>query len=315
MACIENAPCMHTVIRRAWLAVLLFAWLGWPAAARAETSQGCVGLTVLPANLFAPGRYCLHKDFSATTYSGGSAILIGHDDIILDCNGHRIAITDAANLLVGIKLQEDMARVTVRNCVVDGFLTGISAESQNLQQGVRIHLHDNTVLNSRYSGINVIGGDVHIERNRVTGISGDFDGSAEGIRVYSGDGTGVGTVVRDNHVSGIRPATIGGKNTTGINVYSLSEPTVTGNTVTAVYAYTAWGVYGIDLTDVAGANVSDNTVMSPPPAAAPLDGVQFYGIRVVPRVGQEGTNVCRDNVVGHFTNNVAGCTTSGNTTF
>ena len=314
MACIESTPCMHTVIRRAWLAVLLFAWLGWPAAARAETTQSCIGVTVLPANLFASGRFCLHKDFSAATYSGGAAITIGANDVTLDCNGHRIAITTVVNPAIGIKLLEDVSQVTVRNCVVDGFLTGISTESQNLQVGNRIRIHDNTVLNSRVVGIQVVGGDVRVERNRVEGVTGNFDGTAEGIRASSNGGTGVGMVIRDNHVSGLRPE-ITGRNIIGINVYSLSEPTVTGNTVTGVYSYTSWGAYGIDMTDVSGASVSNNVVLSPPPAAAPLDGPQFYGIRVASPVGQEDTNVCRDNVVGHFTNNVAGCVTAGNTTF
>jgi hypothetical protein len=314
MVCINPAPCMHTVIRRAWLAVLLFAWLGWPAAARAETKQSCTGLTVLPANLFVSGRFCLHKDFSAASYSGGRAIMLGEDDIILDCNGHRIAITDPANNDKGIQLGENVSRVTVRNCVIDGFQTGIQTEGLDAALATRIHLHDNTVTNSRYVGFYVMGGDVRVERNRVAGVRGDLDGTAEGIRVFSIDGSGVGAVVRDNHVSDIRPA-LTGHPAIAINVYSVNEPTVTGNTVTGVYGYTAWGTYGIDMTDVAGANVSNNVVLSPPPEVAPLDGPQFYGIRVVPRVGEEDTNVCRDNVVGHFTNNVAGCVTSGNTTF
>jgi hypothetical protein len=85
--------------------------------------------------------------------------------------------------------------------------------------------------------------------------------------------------------------------------------------ISGLYANTNWYVSAIAGSDVTGTLVARNTILSPPPLPAPLDGSQSGGIVLSGTLEQQATNVCRDNVVGHFGSNVVGCVKDGNTEF
>jgi parallel beta-helix repeat protein len=287
--------------------LLLAAALAWSGSAHAETT-GCQVLDTLPATIAAPGHYCLDHDF-VQDFGNQVPIQLQADDVVLDCNGHRVKHTNAANTLDAIYGPGERHDVTIRNCVLDGWYVGIflQASSDPGARGNRIE--DNQVLRSRVAGIYVIGSDNRIDRNRVAQNTADYGGSAYGIFVISMDKTGVGNVVRDNHVSDFRPTPPGTSATVeGITVSNLHDTEVSGNVISGLYNIDGQYAAGIVGYDASGTVVHDNTILTPPyPGPAPWTGYHAYGIYLPGTAEEMATNVCRDNVVGHFNTAAYGC--------
>ena len=238
-------PIHPTHAWRGWLAVAMLSWLAWPAPGRAEATA-CQPLTV-PTTITVPGRYCLVAD--STQAFSLWAIAIAADDVVLDCNHHRLRNTDAASVWPGIRA-EDRRNVTVRNCVIDGFHDGISFGNN-----------------------------------------------------------GAGTVIRDNVISGLRPPPGDPVNDVmGIFLANVQDTEISGNVISDMHARTnrcAWGVYG---SGAVGVLAAGNTLQSAlQPGVAPYDGTPCGGISLFGTAGQQATNVCRDNVVGHFNTDITGC--------
>jgi parallel beta-helix repeat protein len=157
-----------------------------PAVCRAETNVCLpVGNTIT-----APGSYCLTADHIHSGGVGDISIDIGADDVTLDCNGYRVvgpvippdqvAVDDpVAGIYIG-----SSSRVTIRNCRVVGFSTGIFAgrADAGLPRSRDITLVDNTLVsNVRGIFVNVEGNNV-IRNNVVT------DAQVRGIEAYAGPG-------------------------------------------------------------------------------------------------------------------------------
>lgn len=283
-----------------------------PATARAETTA-CTVVSSLAASINAPGHYCLEQDFDYTGF--GAAITIQADDVVFDCNHHSVANTGAPGEYTGIHVSYNRKGVIVRNCTIDAFAYGIFVQSTEEPGATGNAIEDNTVLRSGGAGILVYGSFNRIERNRVMGNTGSDEGQATGIELASMGGNGAANVIRDNVVSDFKPPlpTSFNFNTLGIR-FSGNNTEVTGNTVTGLYAPTGRIVEAISSTSGQGQLVARNVVLSPPPLPAPLDGAQSYGIRFYTLPATD--NVCRDNVVGHFTSaNLIGCLDSINTDF
>ena len=297
------------------LAATLVALALLPGPARAEIGA-CNVIDTLPITIATPGRYCLVHDI-AGTYAEGYALRIYSDDVVLDCNGFRLSETNAANTVAAIYVTGDHDTATIRNCVVDGFQTGILVQEVN-DNGSRNHvIENNTVLRSRQIGISAAGSNIRIEGNRVLGNTGNLNGVAYGIYLYSSNNRGVGNTIRDNLVGDFRfnPPSGTGSAVVGISFFNVHDTEVTGNTVSGLYAPTGQGVYGIAGSNATFALMTGNRVLSPPPLAAPFDGGNYTGIRLDGTVEQQATHTCRDNVVGHFNANYQGCTQVDNTSF
>lgn len=288
------------------LAVLLPA--AAPAPARAEATA-CQVLDTLPVAISEPGRYCLASDF-VQDFGYEAPIRILADDVVLDCNGHRLKHSSAANTVTGIEAPNEREHVTVRDCVLDGWYVGIflSASTDPGANGNRIE--GNTVLRSRVAGIYAIGSNNLIERNRIAQNTADYGGVAYGIYVYSMGYDGVGNTIRDNIVSDFKPDPPGDQLTiTAIGVSNLRNTEVSGNIISGLYSIGPDGVFGIVGYNANGTSVSDNIILTPPvPGPAPYDGGHWYGIYLPGTAEEMASNVCRGNVVGHFNGNIYGCT-------
>jgi hypothetical protein len=169
-----------------------------PAVARADETLLCNHyIRRVPYTIVRPGHYCLSGDLR-TAITGGNAITIAADDVLLDLNGFSLDGTAAgtATAANGI-FSYQSARVTVRNGAVRGFFDGIQLGAGG----------------ARVAGLTV-------ERVRV-------DRTAVGIAVR---GLGGGHVVRDNVVTNSGGSTVPGE-TNGVGISILGGADVVGNVV------------------------------------------------------------------------------------
>jgi hypothetical protein len=273
----------------------------------------CLGVPTLPTDITAPGHYCLNKDF-AQDFPYASALDIEVDDVVLDCQGHVIAATNATNTAAAIYAPGGRRNVTIRNCVVDGFYVGIFLSSGGAPGATANRIEDNEVRRARQVGIYVIGSHNRVERNRVVGHTANYNGVAYGVFMYSSGGLGVGNAIRDNVFADWKPDPPGSPNEV-IAIYGsqLQNTEITGNVISGIYGSTGLGTYGIRLNESSGTVVARNTILTPPPLPAPLDGPHF-GIYLPGTAEAQATNACRDNIVG-TTTAITGCVESGNTEF
>jgi parallel beta-helix repeat protein len=286
-----------------------------PRPAHAEIGA-CNVISALPTTILTPGRYCLDKDIIGT-YAGGYALRIYADNVVFDCADHRLVDSDAANTNSGIMVTGDHKGVTIRNCVIDNFQTGILVQ-ESADDGSRDHvIENNTILRSRQIGMSVSGSNNRIEGNRVLGNTGNLNGLAYGIRVFSSYTNGVGNTIRDNVVADFQPTPppATGTQVIGISLVYLHDTEVTGNTVSGLYSTTNQYTYAIDSSGTTGSVLTDNRVLAPPALPAPLDGIAYYGIHLAGTAEEQATNLCRGNTVGHWFTDILGCTQVDNTAF
>lgn len=280
-----------------------------PAPARAET-QVCNVIDALPYDINTPGNYCLEQDLSTDV----SGITINADKVVLDCNSHRIS-SQNPGLYNGILTWSRHVDVVVRNCVVEEFGGGIYLSGSDDEGAHGNLIEGNTVLRSGGYGIQVWGSNNRIAGNRVSGNTGTSNGESEGIVLIGPGNHSCCNEIVDNVISDFRPPLPNSFNftTIGISFSGVDNTEVIGNTVTGLYAPTNRYVEGISSQGTHGSIVARNTVLTPPPLPAPLDGTQGFGIVMY---GAAEDNVCRDNVVGHFEYGaVSGCVDSVNTDF
>jgi hypothetical protein len=302
--------------RSAALVLALLALLAClPRPARAEIGA-CQVISSLPTTITVTGRYCLDQDI-AGTYNGGSALAIRADNVVFDCADHRLTDTNPANTNAGIMIYGDHDNVTVRNCVIDGFQTGILVQESADGGSSGEIIQDNTFLHIRQVAIWASMTHSLIERNQILGNTGNSNGTAIGIRLYSSYANGVGNVIRDNVIADFEPTPPPSTGTLviGIQLTYVNDTEITGNTLSALYSVTNNYTYAIDASSGTGTVLTDNRIIAPPPRAAPLDGQQWYGIRFSGTPEQLATNLCRGNTVGHFATNIVGCTQVDNTTY
>jgi hypothetical protein len=296
-----------------WLLALALLALSGTAWA---TTTNCIGIASLPAELLTPGRYCLQKDFDQP-FTTGNAISIAGNDVVLDCNGHRIRNSHLTSTPNGIGTYTASSRVVVRNCVLEGFYVGIylgvGSDSDNRDNVIE----GNTIDKGRWAGMYVGGSDIRIERNRIIAGRGSYNGSFRGIELVSFSDNASGNVVRDNLIQGVFPEPgAASVQIVGIEISYTHGTEVTGNVLTGIYAPTNNGTVAIEGYGVEGTTISRNVILTPPARPAPLDGIHYNGIYLNGTAEQNATNVCRDNIVGHYDSNpIIGCVQSGNTTY
>lgn len=185
--------------------VVLLCILGLAAPALAETKR-CTVIATLPYTISAPGNYCLQQDLAHPFANNAGAVRIQSSNVVLDCNGHRLEGTaGAATKAMGV-IAFDRQNITVRNCHVHGFQSGIWL------RGGGLAVHDNLVERNTAAGIYVHGDGSVVRRNRVLDIGGDTAGTgmAVGVRTY-------GNVdVLDNTIAEIHAAAGSGQAAYGI---------------------------------------------------------------------------------------------------
>jgi hypothetical protein len=168
------------------------------APARAESWNTCAGfIEALPAVITTQGTWCLSRDLS-TSATSGSAIAIEANNVTIDCNGFKLGGLAAGpeTTASGIRAT-DRLNVTVRNCNIRGFRTGVSIVGYDSAGHL---IEDNRFDGNLHSGIAAAGDAVIVRRNHVVDTGGNPGSNfATGISVY-----GSADVI-DNAVHGVTP--------------------------------------------------------------------------------------------------------------
>lgn len=205
---------------RSLISIGLLALAGWMQPAAAETTE-CTEIQSIPAVISTQGVYCLKQHVSGSLATG-SAIAVTANNVTIDCNEFKIGNLAAGTgtQAVGISAS-GRNNVTVRNCGVRGFQTGISL----LDGDYRVE--DNRLDNNTLTGIRVTGSGSAIRRNEVIDTGGS---TVPGATSSQGIVAAGGMDIFDNNVSGVIAA--GGNGSAyGIYVEDLDAGYITGNRV------------------------------------------------------------------------------------
>ena len=301
-----RAPAVVVVVLAPWLA---------GAPAHAETTA-CTVVSSVPATLSAPGRYCLEADLSATGASA-TAITVSASNVVLDCNDHRLLAATADNSGYGVWLEATAIGTVVRNCRIDGFGYGVASAYSASPDPRSAHLIGNRITRAGLSGIFLYGSGHLVEGNHVSNGQRLGDGNVSGIYLDNAGGDrAAGNIIRGNVVADFRPArsaTVGLNLSIGISLGYQQGTIVEDNTLVGLYGRTGGGVYGISAYQSSNLVLRDNRVLAPPPAAAPFDGGNWYGIFLQGSAEDLASHYCVDNLVGHYLTNFSGCNSTGNT--
>jgi hypothetical protein len=231
---------------------LLAALCPMPRSAQAAPSyDNCAGFVdSLPAVLSKQGVWCLRHDLS-TNITNGEAIIIGTNNVTLDCNDFKIGGLAAGptSIAVGIYARGRQNAV-VRHCGIRGFLIGINVYAVDISTvypGLRAtnlvrrnRVFDTGGIGAAAWGIRAVG---DIIDNVVDGVSGTP--YVNGIDAY-----GVGTRISGNRIGGL---TIGGTDV----AYALSADTDGYETI--VGNHVAGGSATLNGVGIGGTFTSDNT--------------------------------------------------------
>jgi hypothetical protein len=172
------------------LAVVLGALGNAGPPASAETVN-CTAITTLPFTISSPGLYCLTADIGSSG-TGGAAILINADGVVLDLNGHELkgptSFTTGMSIL-GIQVSPHR-NVTIHNGTVRGFVEGIHVDDASGASRGHI-IEDMHVERAMRIGISIEGAGILVRRNVVldTGAQAALNaaGQPKGIRVTGDD--------------------------------------------------------------------------------------------------------------------------------
>jgi hypothetical protein len=188
--------------------LLLFAALAAagpaPRARAAQDTDSCTMIGALPAEISAPGTYCVDTDRSLA--SGGPAIAIHADNVVLDCNGHRVAGTGGPTASqYGIDGQGH-ANIVVRHCVISGFLWGAYFDN-----AAGATIEDNHFTGNLYAAMRLSGTASVARRNRIDTTGGStVTPWAIGIDLHAG------ADAIDNAIDGVVARAGGGGNAYGV---------------------------------------------------------------------------------------------------
>jgi hypothetical protein len=270
-------------------------------AARAETHHTCSGfIDTVPATITTQGTWCLRHDL-ATSIASGAAITIATNNVSIDCNGFKLGGLGAGDMTQtrGIYADQKLA-ITVRNCHVRGFRTGI-----HLFFGGGHLVHDSRFEQNRAVGINVSGDGSIIRDNQVLDTGDGFTDPGGSYPTPSGIvSSGGGIRIRDNLVHGVVANGFVETDAVGISTSSDSA-IIEGNTVSGIEPFGTGDARGIASNVISNRNViRDNTVIGTR-GGTPQRGA---GIRCV------DNEVVKNNVVSGYEIALSDCpTVSGNT--
>ncbi|HEY2344334.1 MAG TPA: NosD domain-containing protein [Xanthomonadaceae bacterium] len=241
-------PAPSTRSRAWWLALLcllaLFAWAR-PARAASSTDTCTSFITSLPASItgVSPGgTYCLTGNLTVTFAPGSSPVqainVISNSKTTIDCNGFVIqqGTPNPGQTTYGINAP--VSGLTVRNCSIKGFSTGIQMVWTNAAGKpvpLFVLLEDN-VIDHNDTGIslsNVGSGGPIVRHNRI------LHSTVAGIAV-----NGAVDIV-DNTVAGVAAASGSGFGVSGISVNAPLGARVEHNQVSGLAGDGSGVVYGI----------------------------------------------------------------------
>ena len=279
--------------------LVLFLVPGLGAVATPAHAAGgednCTGfIDTVPVAISAPGTWCLRQNH-AIGVASGSVIRVNADNVVVDCNGHEVDGTaaGASTQAVGVAAY-DRHNVTVRNCGLSGFVTGIQ-----LSGGDGHLVEDNRVSRSTFRGIYVTARNSRVQGNRVLDTGGmTNDGFPQGINA-------TGANILDNTVVGVKPSTYPGGFRGATGIVGGYEKAIERNRVYILYP--GGGISGIQMYNFSRAR--DNHVV----AGVQAPGTGILGGDDIP--SSPPSSACIGNTVAGFTTPISDCRIqSGNVT-
>ena len=219
--------------------LLLSSVTGLPALA-GQGRDNCTGyIDAVPANVTTGGIWCLRKNLTTSTPSGGVLMFTGNN-VTLDCNGYRIEHTDVSNNAQALVLTGNNS--VVRHCDIRSFYRGVSVSGSG---GL---VEDNRFLQTGYLPIYVQSAGGIIRRNHVFGV-GNHDSNNGAVTAVVAYGSGD---VIDNVIDTVTPRAnaSGNASPTALYLYIVSGQ-VSGNRIRnlvplgtgAAVGIESWGGY------------------------------------------------------------------------
>jgi hypothetical protein len=208
------------------MGAVVVAMAGGAGAARAETTE-CTVITSVPMDILTQGVYCLKGNLE-TSLTGGSAIYVNVNNVIIDFNGYKLGNLAAGpgTGMIGV-YAPNIQNLTVRNGTIRGFRLGISTPA-----GSGWTIEDMIIDRCTQAGISLFATtNATVRRNRVLNTGGStLPAGATGIGI-----DGAGARVMDNDVSN---TFMGGAATGAIGIFLQSATAVLdGNRVTDSTTY------------------------------------------------------------------------------
>ncbi len=203
-----------------WAFALAFLLLSVPAAFAAGCGDVITADTTLASDILG---------------CSGNGLVIGSDNITLDCAGH--SISGSGNFFTTGVYLSSRSGVTVKNCAVSNFNNGIVITSNSKSDSII----NNTVNGNKLNGIYVVSGP---SGNIISGNS--LSNNYGGISIYYSNGNTVSSnTVTDNKNNGIAVYFRSAGNTLSGNTVLRNtnagvflDPYVTNNTLTANFLCT-----------------------------------------------------------------------------
>ncbi|QSX77515.1 right-handed parallel beta-helix repeat-containing protein [Agrilutibacter solisilvae] len=221
----------------------------------------------------------------------GNAITIANNNVTIDCNDFKVGGLQAgAGTQTNGIYAMNRPNITVRNCNVRGFYRGINLEGSSGHV-----VEDNRLEGNTFLGASVRAYGSVVRRNQMLNTGGTTNNPAE--RALS---TRYGVDVLDNLIDGVFSRVGSNKPVYGIEIGSSPSVTVAGNRVRNLKPDgTGTGsVNGIFINSSLRAAIIDNHVTH--------TETKGIGIKCI----SSGARV-KDNVVGGFESQLAGCNDSG----
>jgi len=212
----DMAKCVKVA---ALLGVLTGGGYIFPAAAEIND---CTNITSVPAVITTQGVYCF-KQHLPTSLSSGNAISVNVNNVTIDCNEFKLGNLAAGpgNTAIGINAA-GRVNVTIRNCGVRGFRTGVSLTNGDYR------VEDNKFDLNTQTAILVSGDGSTIRRNEVIDTGGSTVPGADQFQAINGLGD---VDVIDNTVSGVMATAGSNGDTYGILTQDMDAGTIKGNRV------------------------------------------------------------------------------------
>ena len=158
----------------------------WLSTARADGPTGwgggsCREVTAFPANLVAPGVYCLSFKYIDFPLASGALITISADNVVFDLNGATLDGTPKGSAFSWGIRSYGHSNITVRNGTVRGFNYGISLAAPlgyvntTVRPSHSFLVENVRLIENRTAGREVVGDDSVIRGNYIAHTGGSRD--------------------------------------------------------------------------------------------------------------------------------------------
>lgn len=224
---------------------------GYAIPAAAETTN-CTNITSVPAVITSQGVYCL-KQHVSNNLASGAAITVSTNNVTIDCNEFKIGNLAAGPTTSAIGISADSRQnVTVRNCGVRGFRTGVQ-----LLNGL-YRVENNDLDNNTQTSIFVSGDGSSIRLNEVVATG---DSSIDGLTDFYGIQASGDIDIIDNNITGVIATGGGNGNVYGIRSEDMDAGLIRGNRVRNLVAAGNGSTRGIWNQNGSHNVVENNTVI------------------------------------------------------